>query len=356
MYAYAFRGVGLLVTAPKTFLCNFAANYIRQYTVNGVVIRAAFSLMTGANTYYMSDTEGADMGEIGSSMAQSFFFTEVAFYNVATKGDTKSVALLMSLGGIPGGGRGVDKKTGRIVDLDAKTENITEANNRVVNEWKSPSDVIKDDIASIKAKASYVRNKLMSTIKGEGAIEMRKATFEEFCKSFDIKDVLTNEMKAELYDLYMKGEWATLESRYKLLGGEWPPNRGANTFRIRDMHPGECFDRFGGYYEKGIFHDQGSYGGKENTPYTNRALKPGSINRPYKNYEVTKNIPDVQEGKTSPWFGEKGGGTQFDFENSNIKGANGEKGIEAMKEKGYIREKMDQPVVLPQNTDDKIKK
>jgi hypothetical protein len=56
----------------------------------------------------------------------------------------------------------------------------------------------------------------------------------------------------------------------------------------------------------------GTFVAPEGTPYSNRSLPPGSYNKPYERYEVIKPI-EVDSGKTAPWFGEKGGGTQYDL-------------------------------------------
>lgn len=47
-----------------------------------------------------------------------------------------------------------------------------------------------------------------------------------------------------------------------------------------------------------------------------RALPPGTDSKPYTVYEVLKPIPDVQESKIAPWFGEMGMGTQYKLEKS----------------------------------------
>ena len=141
----------------------------------------------------------------------------------------------------------------------------------------------------------------------------------------------------EIYDLYLKNEWSILEDRFKDMGEKWPPGRGASFIRTIELRPGQGFDRLGGRYENGVFKDGGEYGGKVNTPYTNRALAPGSETRPYKVYEVTKPIPNVQEGEVAPWFGEEGGGTQYDLKGTEVKDSQGRVTIDEMKNEEYIR-------------------
>lgn len=53
----------------------------------------------------------------------------------------------------------------------------------------------------------------------------------------------------------------------------------------------------------------------EGIPYENRALAPGTNLKPYNVYEVVKPV-DVQAGKIAPWFGEPGGGIQYEFDQS----------------------------------------
>mgnify|MGYP000843714205 FL=1 len=347
MYVYAFRGAGLLAQAPKSFLCNFGVNYLKQYTVNGILMRSAFSSATALNAYYNSATEGWDGEEVGSAALQSFFFTESALINFVSKRDVRSGILLISMGGIPGGGRGVNR-TGKISDLDVTSQTIGNIKNRLGTEWKRPNDVIKDDLISLKAKVVHMRDLLRTAKKGEGVSEMRKMSFEEFADSFDSKNLSESALK-EIYDLYLKNEWSILEDRFKDMGEKWPPGRGASFIRTIELRPGQGFDRLGGRYENGVFKDGGEYGGKVNTPYTNRALAPGSETRPYKVYEVTKPIPNVQEGEVAPWFGEEGGGTQYDLKGTEIKDSQGRVTIDEMKNEEYIREKKDQSIVLPNN-------
>lgn len=52
---------------------------------------------------------------------------------------------------------------------------------------------------------------------------------------------------------------------------------------------------------------------KEGTPYTERALPMGTDKKPYTVFEVVKPV-EVDAGKIAPWFGEKGGGIQYEFQ------------------------------------------
>ena len=140
----------------------------------------------------------------------------------------------------------------------------------------------------------------------------QKPTFEEFKKS--VEPDFPSEDIAELsFELFKKEKWGELEDlfkKYKINGG-YPPNDGAVSTINRTMKKGERFDRFGGREIGGQVLDGGSYGGKVGTPYEKRALPKGSDTRPYRVFEVTKDIPNVKEGKIIPWFGQEGGGIQY---------------------------------------------
>mgnify|MGYP002902794930 FL=1 len=66
-------------------------------------------------------------------------------------------------------------------------------------------------------------------------------------------------------------------------------------------------DRFG--------YDSGTFVSPEGTPYTNRSLPKGTDAKPYTVFEVVLPV-EVQAGKIAPWFGEAGGGIQYEFNSS----------------------------------------
>ena len=89
----------------------------------------------------------------------------------------------------------------------------------------------------------------------------------------------------------------------------WPPNDGAfGETKISVLEPGTIIDRYG--------YPGGTYTSPVGTPYSMRALPPGTNNRDYTVYEVLKPIPNVQESKIAPWFGEIGLGTQYKLDQS----------------------------------------
>lgn len=89
----------------------------------------------------------------------------------------------------------------------------------------------------------------------------------------------------------------------------WPTNRGFVADPIPEiLLPGTRVDRYG--YNKGTFV------APEGTPYTERALPPGTDDiKPYKVFEVAKPV-EVQAGNIRPWFGERVGGIQWEFDKS----------------------------------------
>jgi len=85
----------------------------------------------------------------------------------------------------------------------------------------------------------------------------------------------------------------------------WPPNRGFGGHIVKETLPsGTKIDRYGTR--------DGTFTAPEGTPYSKRALSPGSNNKPYEKYEVIKPI-EVDSGKSKAWFGEQGGGTQYEL-------------------------------------------
>jgi hypothetical protein len=84
---------------------------------------------------------------------------------------------------------------------------------------------------------------------------------------------------------------------------EWPPDFGAlDGNRPFMLLPGSRIDRFGS--------DFGIFLSPPGTPYSQRALRPGTQNAPYSVFEVASNL-EVEAATIKPWFGEVGMGTQF---------------------------------------------
>jgi RHS repeat-associated protein len=92
----------------------------------------------------------------------------------------------------------------------------------------------------------------------------------------------------------------------------WPPDRGFLGGRKERKHlmPGEMVDRYG--YEGGTFVSP------RGVPYPMRALPPGTNQKPYHVYRVTKPI-EVETGQIEPAFGEPGMGVQHELPTSVAK-------------------------------------
>jgi len=84
----------------------------------------------------------------------------------------------------------------------------------------------------------------------------------------------------------------------------WPPNRGFEGNPTTTILEPIFVDRYG--------YDGGTFVSPKGTPYTERALPTGTDMKPYTVFEGVKPV-EVQVGKIAPWFGEKGGGIQYEF-------------------------------------------
>jgi hypothetical protein len=99
----------------------------------------------------------------------------------------------------------------------------------------------------------------------------------------------------------------------------WPPNRGFVGEPVKEvLGTGTRIDRYG--------FRGGTFASPEGTPYAARALAPGTASKPYEVYEVVKPI-DVDSGIVAPWFGEAGGGFQYELPRS----------VEWLLDNGYLK-------------------
>ncbi|WP_312901931.1 glycohydrolase toxin TNT-related protein [Chryseobacterium taichungense] len=143
----------------------------------------------------------------------------------------------------------------------------------------------------------------------------QQPSFDQFVTSVE-GGFPSDEIARQAYDLFKNKKWTQLEQLFKdhNLNGNWPPNRGASGTINTTLKKGGIFDRYGGWIEEnGSFQDKGTFAGKDGTPYTERALPKGADGKPYNRYEILKDIPGVSEGEIIPWFGEKGGGIQYEL-------------------------------------------
>ena len=158
-----------------------------------------------------------------------------------------------------------------------------------------------------------------------------KSSFEDFCSTVD--DFKDQGPKAkEAFDLYKKEDWPALEKMFNEnnLNGGWPPNRGAIAIEEVTLKEGAKIDRYGGYIDKatGAFKDGGTFTAKAGEAFENRALPLDTLNKPYRTYEVLKDLPQVQAGEAIPWFGQPGKGIQYELPTS----------IDNLISKGYLKE------------------
>ena len=136
----------------------------------------------------------------------------------------------------------------------------------------------------------------------------------------------------ESFELFLNGMWVELEALFNAenLNGGWPPNRGTISAAEVTLPPGQKIDRYGGFSDKdtGEFKDLGTFVAQAGEPFENRALPSDTLDKPYKQYEVLKEIPDVLAGEAIPWFGQPGKGLQFELPLS----------IDGLVSFGYIKE------------------
>jgi RHS repeat-associated protein len=99
----------------------------------------------------------------------------------------------------------------------------------------------------------------------------------------------------------------------------WPPNRGFADSATRSvLRPGTRIDRYGS--------ELGTFASPAGTPFPLRALPPQALKSTLRSYEVLKPLP-ARNGATAPWFGQPGGGTQYEFAQS----------IETLVQQGYLK-------------------
>lgn len=105
-----------------------------------------------------------------------------------------------------------------------------------------------------------------------------------------------------------------VDPRWVKANGEidWPANHGfSGSPTILELQPGVRFDRYGGKFLDGKLRDPGAFASPTGVPFGQRALPNSSLNDPYTTYEIVLPIPGVNSGVAAPWFGQPGGGTQY---------------------------------------------
>ena len=88
----------------------------------------------------------------------------------------------------------------------------------------------------------------------------------------------------------------------------YPPNRGFLGGPVRStLRPGTVVDRYGA--------DSGTFVSPQGTPFGARSLPPSSLSKQFNTYEVVNPV-EVNGGTVAPWFGQGGGGIQYEFDQS----------------------------------------
>lgn len=129
-----------------------------------------------------------------------------------------------------------------------------------------------------------------------------------------IKGLTPNTKLADdIFELWRTEKWTEMEGLFKLhnLNDLYPPNNGFVESTQTILRRGAIIDRYGGRVGNGVFLDNGTFVSPQNVPFKDRALKLTQDQYLYRRYEVIKDIPNVYEGNAIPWFGQKGGGTQY---------------------------------------------
>ncbi|MCS6123647.1 RHS repeat-associated core domain-containing protein [Shewanella baltica] len=139
------------------------------------------------------------------------------------------------------------------------------------------------------------------------------------------------ELAEKSFHLFTEGKWNDLETLFKenKLNHGWPPNRGAISTEKITLEKGNVIDRYGGFFDEdtGQFRDLGTFTAKAGEPFENRALPLATLDKPYNQYEVLKDIPDVEAGQAIPWFGQTGKGMQYELPLS----------VDELVEHGYLK-------------------
>ncbi|HEX2899715.1 MAG TPA: DUF4157 domain-containing protein, partial [Bacteroidia bacterium] len=154
-------------------------------------------------------------------------------------------------------------------------------------------------------------------------LAVRGQDFDGFVKSVRDPNFDADTAK-QAYELYAKKDWAALEKLFtdKGLNGGWPPNRGFIDMKPGTLKAGDTFDRFGGRIDPvtGKFTDTGRFVAPFGADFGGRALPqthldgdPVTGDKPaFKGYKILKDIP-MMEGDAIPWFGQPGGGKQYEL-------------------------------------------
>ncbi|MFO0603527.1 MAG: glycohydrolase toxin TNT-related protein [Polyangiales bacterium] len=121
-----------------------------------------------------------------------------------------------------------------------------------------------------------------------------------------------------------QSEWDTAYKKVNRRGNldwDWPPDQGfkGGVPPEQPLKPGTLFDRYG--------EPNGTFVSPYGTPFEARALAPDTVGKPYRVYEVVKEIP-ARSGEIAPAFDQPGGGIQHKLGQT----------VEALEAGGYVRQ------------------
>lgn len=148
----------------------------------------------------------------------------------------------------------------------------------------------------------------------ESLLNKTKVDFDFFLNS--VPELLTNrELAKKTYALFRNKNWDELERLFaeQNLNGGWPPNRGGFNMEAVVLEPDFVFDRYGGWFDEGVFYDKGNFVSPKGTGFKSRALPLSIKSKPFRKYVVLKPIPDVKKAAIIPWFKQKGLGIQYEL-------------------------------------------
>jgi len=125
----------------------------------------------------------------------------------------------------------------------------------------------------------------------------------------------TAQQVAAANDLDVDARWVRADGAI-----DWPPNSGfADAPKVVNLQPGARIDRYGS--------NNGGFLSPAGTPFEQRALPNSSASSQFQTFEVVKPLP-VNSGQVTPWFGQPGGGTQYQLQRANV---------QQLIDEGYLR-------------------
>jgi len=145
------------------------------------------------------------------------------------------------------------------------------------------------------------------------SVVVRGVNYDTFRAVSGLTDTSLNALASVSWQLWKMEQWATLETLFTVnnLNGGWPPNNGGTYTKVITLDSGLLVDRFGGKFVDSVFTDWGRFVAPAGIPFKERSLKDTAWTYPYRIYRIIKQIPNVNEGRAIPWFGQPGMGLQY---------------------------------------------